>query len=150
MVERQHTELEPKRERLEVINQLIDKIEQRTRRLISEFGREADEVISSALRAEINSLVAQHEGLRAEQENLTAQLNDQVINPDDESEILRLAHELRREVLDREVTFEAKRFIIERLRVRVSLRHQGDERKLAVEAAIAPEKVSLVNYQSSE
>lgn len=149
MRERSESEVEPKRERLEQVERLIDARRRNLERLVSELGDEDNDAIRDALKSRVKILGKEIESLQVERDALAVELAQVDISPELEAEIIDLAAEIRAELGDY-ADFEAKRFLLDKLNVRAVFIYEGDERRLDVTCGIAPEGVSIMLYISSE
>lgn len=126
--EREASELNPKRERLETVGELIDKAERKIKRLASTIADTEDETALDVLKAEVKTTSRQKDALIAERERLQAELNQLELSPEGEEEIVRKAAELRAGMLDAD--FETKRYFLNRLDVQVQVQKNADGQKI--------------------
>lgn len=113
MAEREATELQPKRERLALLEELIAKEERKIARLIEEFSNAEDAIILDALREKRKEASKNREALVAERVILDADLSQKMMTPQQEEAILEKARALRTELDDPD--FETKRYFLDRL-----------------------------------
>jgi site-specific DNA recombinase len=134
MGRRQAGELAPKRQRLEMLSELIDKAEGKIKRLVKAFGDTENDTVQDALQGEIRMLGRQREALMAERSLLEAEVEQKSLTEKDKDRI-------RQEVADMRVILDApdyttKRFILDRIGLRIQIRSNASSRRLEVTCAI--------------
>ena len=141
MGERRDIELAPKRERLDNVNRLIAEYDARIKRVAKRFAEADDDAVADALDVELQMAGKSRTELAEEQAILTAELGQAELTPEDIVKIKTLAVELRGEVENAD--FAAKRYLIDRLSVRVQLRRDEAGRWLDTTCGFIVNPVSL-------
>ena len=136
LAERQDTELQPKRERLALIDELIAEAERKVKRLASAFAEERDELIAATLRGEMKTAGRQREALMAERDTLHADLTQGEMTEAEQAAVKALAAEIRQRLAD--PTFDKRRVLMNLLDVRVKLEWQDGIRGVRVTCALKP------------
>lgn len=88
-------ELEPKRDRLGKVGELIAEADRKIRRLATAFGNEPDEIVADALRGEMKATSRIRESLILEADQLHAQIENRAITKPQEQSILAQAAAIR-------------------------------------------------------
>jgi site-specific DNA recombinase len=139
----------PMRQRLAIVNSLIEKADRKTRRLAAALGDEEDDVTAEALRAEMKTASRERAALTAEGNRITAELDgdEQTI---DALAILNTARQLRLLLTtapDR-ITYDDKRAMLRALKVTVALQgNKAEGRRLAI-TCIIPAWNAVIEYAS--
>lgn len=111
------TELQPKRERLSLIDGLIAEAEHKVKRLASAFADEKDDLIAAALRDEMRAASRVCDALKVERDALRAEVVQGELTEAERLQIKELAAEVRQRL--EAPTLEQKRALIDLLDVRV-------------------------------
>jgi site-specific DNA recombinase len=125
-----HTELQPKRARLDIIENLIADAERKVKKLAAAFAAERDEVVEAALRGEMKAAGRERELLAAEREAIQAELRQGEITESDRAIILGLAAEIRQRL--GEPSYESKRSLVNMLDVRLQLVIREEQKWLKI------------------
>jgi site-specific DNA recombinase len=137
MGERSAAGVEPKRRRLETVTQLIEKADQKIKRLVSAFGEEEDETIAGAFQAEMQTLSKQKNNLLSERQSLELELTKLEITPDVERLIKERVYEIRKRLQD--PTYEQIRALFDALGLKVRFRDDNTGRWLDVRCGLNPD-----------
>lgn len=147
IIERNETELTPRKDRLKTVNDLIEHLNRTIKRLaktvadLSDDEENSNDEASEALSLEIKQAQKKLNALKEEHARLEAQIQQGMLTPEEIALIKQTAAELREE-LD-QADFEAKRFLIDRLNLRATIRHTEEGRMLDVSCELVIEPVSL-------
>lgn len=131
---RSETELEPKRERLSLIEKLVTDAEGKIKRLTAAFADEQDETISVAIRGQMREAGRERTALVAERDGLRAELTQSELSPTDVEAIKYVAADIRRKLSD--PTLEQRRALLNLLDVQVKLAWKDDERCVIVSCGL--------------
>lgn len=135
LAEKREQELEPKRQRLGTVDDLVGQAERSIKRLAAEFAGATDEVIADALREQMQATGKQREALARERELLIAELDQREMSKEKQAAILKMAAEITQK-LGTDPGMEHKRALLEALEVEVEF-WRLDERRIRVNWAIA-------------
>lgn len=146
MIERNETELTPRRERLQTVNAMIEKSSRKIKRLTQTLvdlddDDENHEEASETISFELKQVSKKSNALKEEKARLEAQIQQEALSPEEIVLIKRTVAQLREE-LD-EADFETKRFLLDRLNFQVTLRHTEEGRMLDASCELTAEPASL-------
>lgn len=143
LIANREAELAPKRARLRLVEELIERTERKVKRLVSTFadGDDMDDLTRDAVKAEIKMAGRQREALVVEQEALTTELVEREIAPEAQQAIRELIESVRTR-LDN-ATYEQKRAVLAILDVQVELQRTGAERWLYVTCGLSADSALL-------
>jgi hypothetical protein len=141
-LERRESELQPKRERLTLIEDLIVKAERKIKRLAAEIANAEDETVLDALRGELKAASKQKESLVVECGLLEAEVAQRVISPEQLETVGRLAAQIRAR-LSPEPSFEQKMTLLDLLDVRGTVRRADDGLYLDCTCALSLDPIPL-------
>ena len=123
--------------RLETIKAMMDKTDQKIKRLMSNFGDEDDETIAGALQAEIKALAKQRDALRAERQSLESEIASITITPKAREQFGVLVEMIRRKIAN--PTHQHKREAFEFVNMKIVFRVDDAGRWLDVSCRLKPE-----------
>lgn len=141
MAERREIELAPRRERLATVTDLLADYDKRIKRLARGIAEAEIETVAEALQVELKLAGQQREELAEEKSILCAELGQGDLTPEDVAAIKRIAAELRAELADAD--YQARRFLIDRLDLRLQLRRDEAGRWMDATCGIALNSASL-------
>lgn len=138
MIERSDDDVKYLRERLEIVNDMIEKADRKARRLMAQFGDEEEEqVVLDLVQDEISRTAKEKASFEADRKKLQAELAQRSITPDQEEELLRIAAELREELDFPD--YETKKYILDRLNLQVVFHSEGERRWLVASCSLSAE-----------
>lgn len=132
--ERDAQELEPKRARLGLVCEMIEREERSLKRLAQDLKELDSDAGRSALKSEMDQVGREIASLRIEQESLTDELARIEITEEGEEEILHQCNILRSGMKDAD--FETKRYFFDRLGIRAQVRTENEKQWLDVNCSI--------------
>jgi hypothetical protein len=147
MIERSDQEVEPLRERLNYVEEFIQKAERKVRRLMDQFADVEDEDVLETIQIEIARTAKEKASFEADRKKLLADLAQRSIAPDMEEQLLKVAAELREE-LDYP-DYETKRFIMNRLNLQVVYHEDENRRWLVASCGLSADPALIMLYPSS-
>ena len=136
---------DPNRNRLQMLENLIDEEDKKIRRLVTELANHDDDVVLDAIRQEIYRSTKSHEVLKEEQIRLTNELSHYEVTDDQKDYIMAFAAEIAQRLND--ASYEEKRHIMDILDVRATLYIGEIDKKhrwLDVTCAITPDNDTIV------
>ena len=148
-VEHASQELQPKRARLQTVEELLEKAEKRIRKLIQAFAESDDETISAEFQSSLKEARRQKDALSAERERLQKQLERGVLSEKDAAAIQETARQLRRKIEGGAIpTFAQKRHLLDVLDVRAQVIKEGEKRIVSIKYALScdPVSIDITNY----
>jgi DNA invertase Pin-like site-specific DNA recombinase len=136
--ERQRNSTEPKRRRLVEVLGLLKDTEKQAARLAEsiqsiQVEQEDDDEPSLAvksLEAQLKQVSKAHQRYNAERDQLAAELDSEELSEAQQDQIMAWAAEINQGIEDGDVSFEAKRALVDRLRVTAKIEYQNGERGL--------------------
>jgi chorismate mutase len=134
MINSRANELAPKHNRLGLLDSLVQDEEKRTKRLIRELSYQNDEVVISALRAEIDQSTKAYKALMEERERLVQEIAQSELTGEQYDQVMLFATKIRHKLA--EASFEEKRRIMDILEVRGVLHYDEQGKWLEVSCAI--------------
>ena len=134
MMEKRSIEAAPKRDRLTILEHLIDDEEKKIRRLISEMGNNYDDVVLDAFRAEIDQATKNHNALKEEHINVKQDLDQVELTTDHKDQIMEFASKIRDRLED--ASFEEKRRVMDILDVQAIMHYDEQGKWLEATCAI--------------
>jgi hypothetical protein len=105
------------------------------------LGDTDEETVIDAIKSEMRQQAKERDSLAGERLSLTAELSQVQISPELETEVLRIAAELREEL--GEADYETKRYLLDKLNFEAVFQDQNGERWLDVKCGIVPEWIML-------
>ena len=120
MQQRAESELAPKRQRITILSDLIEKTERKIRRLAAQLGESDDETLVDAIKAEMKSAVKHKDSLTDELRILQSEVERHEVGVDIENKIKEMAQKVRDRL--RVLEFAEKRQLIGMLDLRAQLR----------------------------
>ena len=135
---RQRDKAKPQRARLAELPGLIAECEAQARRLSKSLERvpEDDELSAKTLEDSLRQISAAHKHYTAECDKITTELATVEVGEADIQQVLGWAAEIRTAIEDDEISFNAKRLIIERLKVIAKIEYQNGERGLRLDCPV--------------
>jgi site-specific DNA recombinase len=134
-------ELGSKRDQLRTLEDLLGKVERKINRLVEAFSDETDSTVAKALRAQMKEASQQRDALQTEYNALASEIEQTEIAPETYATILKKAAKVRAR-LDK-ATFENKRYLLDALDVRVTLRDDKKGRWLDVSCGFETTNIEL-------
>lgn len=149
MIERREVELSPKRERLGVVEELIGEAELGVKNLASGLRRAKNETVANVLQDDLDKLGRHLTELNEERAILLAYIGQDELNPEEVAAIKQTVADLRSELQNPDLA--TKRYLVDRLNVRVELKRDDTSRWLEVTCGIAPapDRLSIATGTSS-
>ena len=130
MARQREAELEPKKRRLATIEDALERVDRKIRRLARAFAEAEDDTTAEAFKAELKRAARQKDALATERDALAAELEQGEVSPEARASIMNLANEIQEQV--RGASFRQKRKILEALDVQVRLVRTEEGRALRV------------------
>jgi hypothetical protein len=115
MAELRRSEADPKRKRLEAINELLEKSEHKVKRLIETIQDEEDDYLVTELRTSLKSVSKQADAFKKEKESLLFELEEQEISPEKLDMVRQRAAEIRQKLGN--PTYAQKRIVFDMIRL---------------------------------
>jgi len=128
MAQRSAAELQPKRDRLTQVEGLLKQCETRIERLMSDWGDEDNEDLRAAAKIEIKRTNKQRDGLIKERDGLNSEIAQAEFSPDLRRDITAKVAEVMGKIHN--ATYEKKRYLLDKLDVQLTLRHDAAGRWL--------------------
>jgi site-specific DNA recombinase len=147
MAKRAEEELEPKRAQLADTVSLIGKTESKIKRLTSFIADTEDTTVLEALKANLHSATRERAALVAEKIALEKDLEQKELTTDTQAEIKQAVSKIRKRL--ETASYADKRYIFEKLGLRVRYCVDGDLRWLEVTCGIAPDG-AMLNFESAQ
>jgi len=137
MEESKKSEAEPKMQRLEAINELIDKVERNIKRLARDSREAENDYIADTLKGELKIAGKKRDDLISERERIESALAVQVITEDARNLIRAKAEEIRKRLIN--PTCQQKRALLDLFDFKVIFRIDESGRWLDVSCGLKPE-----------
>lgn len=150
---RQRAQTEPNRQRLAEVIGLIADTEKQAARLATSIQNlsgddkrkdgdtkrkdDDDDLAVSSLEAQLKQVGAAHKRYKAERARLTAELDADETNAVQQDQVMGLIAEINQGIADGDVSFTAKRALVERLHVTAKIEYQNTVRGLRLTCVIA-------------
>jgi len=144
MVARRREEQEPKRQRLAMVENLIDKADQKIARLTADLAESEgdDEAVKEAIRKHRTEIAKERNALMEERDPLKADLAQRDITENDITTIKTVAATVRKKLGDRP-TYEQKRELFSMLDLRAEVHGERGFRQLYVTCGLTPQGLQL-------
>ena len=137
MEERKGAAIEPKLQRLEAINELVNKLERNIKRLARDSWEEESDYVAQTLINEMKLAGKQREDLLSERERIESEISNQTISPDTRARILESAAKIRRRMV--KPTYNQRRELLDLLDFQAIFRVDETGRWLDVSCGLKPE-----------
>jgi site-specific DNA recombinase len=148
MAQQRAAELEPRKRRLATIEDALERVDRKIRRLARAFADAENDTTAEAFKAELKRAAREKNALATERDTLAAELEQVEVSPEVKASIMKLANEIQEQV--RSAPFEQKRKLLEALDVQVQLVRTDDGRALRVTCGFDVEgKAVSIEGQSS-
>lgn len=128
MAQRSAAELQPKRDRLVQVEGLLKQCETRIERLMRDWGDEDNEDLRAAAKVEIKRTNKQREGLIKERDGLNNEIAQAEFSPEIRLDVMAKVAEVMDKIHN--ATYEKKRYLLDKLDVQLTLRHDAAGRWL--------------------
>ena len=115
------TQLQPKRQRLKSVRNLLETTEAKMRRLASRLGDEEDEIITETYQANLNAAKKQREDLLKQKSLLEAELNRRAITVEMAERIIQQISGLAKQKID-DADLQTKRDVLEKIKFQGQIR----------------------------
>ncbi len=138
MKERRLSEIAPKKQRLEAVNKLIEKAEQKIKRLTDDLSEETDTFAREAIKESRAQVLIQRNSFVEEREALIAELAQRDFTDEDIATIKTTAAIIRRK-LKGKPTYEQKRELFDLIHLKAELQGFVGHRKIHVICGLSPE-----------
>lgn len=115
MAELHRSEADPKRKRLEAVDELLEKSERKVKRLIETLQDEEDNYLVAELRTSLKTASKQVDGFKKEKESLLFELDEQEISPEKLDMVRQRAAEIRQKLGN--PTYSQKRIVFDMIRL---------------------------------
>ena len=137
-------ELEPKQQRLQAVNELIERAEKRVRKLMNAFADSDDETISAEFEVSIKEATRQRDALNAERTRLEIELAQSTLTQEDINTIKATVATVRGKIQGGgRPSFAQKRYLLDILDVQAHLVKSDGKRRLDVACILDVEPLSV-------
>lgn len=127
---RQRVELLDKKARLAFLEDERPRTERRIKRLTDEIDNQEDDEVLAALRAKLKDVGKYRESVEREYSELSVRLDQVEMTHEKQAQILNWAAEINQGIDDGDVSFEAKRVLVDKLDVKTKIEYRGEQRGL--------------------